>query len=36
MTAGDETRIDAAEACRGMQIMMGIYESARQQSTVKF
>ncbi len=35
MTEGTETRIDASEAYRGMQIMMGIYESARQQGTVK-
>lgn len=35
MTEGTETRIEAAEACRGMQIMMGIYQSAKEQATVK-
>ena len=36
MTEGTETRIDAAEAYRGMQIMMGIYQSAKEQGSVKF
>ncbi len=36
MTEGSGTRIDVAEAYRGMQIMMGIYESAKQMGTVKF
>ena len=36
MTQGTETRIDGSEAYRGMQIMMAIYQSARQQGTVKF
>ena len=36
MIEGTETRIDAAEAYRGMQIMMAIYMSAKQQGTVKF
>ncbi len=36
MTEGTETRIDSDEAYRGMQIMMGIYESAKTQSTIKF
>ena len=34
MTEGAETRIDASEAYRGMQIMMGIYESAKQQGAL--
>ncbi len=36
MREGKGTRIDAAEAYRGMQIMMGIYQSARQHATLKF
>ena len=35
MTEGTETRIESAEAYRGMQIMMGIYQSAKEQATVK-
>ncbi|MHC4884355.1 MAG: Gfo/Idh/MocA family protein [Planctomycetota bacterium] len=34
MTEGTQTRIDASEAYRGMQIMMGIYRSAREQTAV--
>jgi hypothetical protein len=29
MTTGSATRIDASEALRGLEIIMGIYESAR-------
>lgn len=36
MTTGSETRIDASEAYRGMRIMMGIYESAKQQKSIIF
>lgn len=36
MTEGSETRIDAPEAYRGMQIMTGIYKSANQRGTLKF
>ena len=34
MTEGTETRIDAAEALRGLRIMMGIYRSAEQQGVL--
>ncbi|NQU39577.1 MAG: Gfo/Idh/MocA family oxidoreductase [Lentisphaerae bacterium] len=36
MTEHTETRIDASEAFRGMQIMMGLYQSAKEQITVTF
>lgn len=36
MTEGTATRIDASEAYCGLRIMMGIYQSAKQQGTVKF
>ncbi len=36
MTTGSATRIDPAEAFRGMQIMMGIYQSAKLQASLNF
>ncbi|MEI6169258.1 MAG: Gfo/Idh/MocA family oxidoreductase [bacterium] len=36
MTTGSATRIDASEALRGLEIIMGIYESARLQRMLEF